>query len=159
MCIRDRAYVGGAAAVVLAAVLYAVGRKPNKPFLRNPDVSSVAALNRAQVELVQAAVATVKAQEASEADWQAPSTPGEVMALQNKLRAAMNGGPDERLEAVTLAGRWGHRALLPLLRRGLRDADARVVEAAAAALDGRRGAPAPAPIQAPRPPRNVARMR
>ena len=155
----SQAYVGGAAAVVLAAVLYAVGRKPNKPFLRNPDVSSVAALNRAQVELVQAAVATVEAQEASKADWQAPSSPGEVMALQNKLRAAMNGGPDERLEAVTLAGRWGHRALLPLLRRGLRDADARVVEAAAAAIDGRRGAPAPAPVQAARPPRNVARMR
>ena len=155
----SQAYVGGAAAVVLAAVLYAVGRKPNKPFLRNPDVSSVAALNRAQVELVQAAVRTVEAQEASEVDWQAPSSPGEVMALQNKLRAAMNGGPDERLEAVTLAGRWGHRALLPLLRRGLRDADARVVEAAAAALDGRRGAPAPTPVQAARPPRNVARMR
>ena len=152
-----QAYIGGAAAVVLAAVLYAVGRRPNKPFLRNPDVASVAALNRAQVELVQAAVAEAE-QQAAESDWQPPSTPGEVLALQNKLRAAMNAGPDERLEAVTLAGRWGHRAVLPLLRQGLRDADSRVVEVAAAALDGRRGAPAPAATTTARPPRNAARL-
>ena len=157
----SQAYVGGAAAVVLAAVLYAVGRKPKKPFLRNPDVASVAALNRAQVELVQSAgdEAEVEAQQASAGDCQAPSSPAEVLALQNHLRTAMNGSPDERLDAVRLAARWGHRAMLPLLRRGLRDADSRVVEAAAAALDGRRGAPAPAPVQAARPPRNVARMR
>ena len=81
-----------------------------------------------------------------------------MLALQNKLRVAMNAGPDERLEAVTLAGRWGHRAVLPLLRQGLRDADSRVVEVAAAALDGRRGAPAPAATTTPRPPRNAARL-
>ena len=152
-----QAYIGGAAAVVLAGVLYAVGRRPNKPFLRNPDVASVAALNRAQVELVQAAVAEAE-QQAAESDWQPPSTPGEVLALQNKLRAAMNAGPDQRLEAVTLAGRWGHRSVLPLLRQGLRDADSRVVEVAAAALDGRRGAPTPATTSTARPPRNAARL-
>ena len=152
-----QAYVGGAAAVVLAGVLYAVGRRPNKPFLRNPDVASVAALDRAQVELVQAAVAEAE-QQAAASDWQPPSTPGEVLALQNTLRAAMNAGPDERLEAVTLAGRWGHRSVLPLLRQGLRDADSRVVEVAAAALDGRRGAPAPAATSTARPPRNAARL-
>ena len=154
----SQAYVGGAAAIALAAVLYAVGRRPNKPFLRNPDVASVAALNRAQVELVQAAVAEAELQQAAEADWQPPSTPGDVLALQKQLRAAMNAGPDDRLEAVTLAGRWGHRDLLPLLRRGLRDSDSRVVEAAAAALDGRRGAPVPQVAKAGRPPRNVARL-
>lgn len=156
----SQAYVGGAAAVVLAAILYAVGRRPSKPFLRNPDVSSVAALNRAQVELVQAAVAEaeVEADQVSLGDWQAPSSPGDVLALQKRLRSAMDGSPDERLEAVRLAGLWGQRALLPLLRRGLRDADSRVVEAAAAALDGRRGAPVLEPAKAARPPRNVARL-
>lgn len=154
----SQAYVGGAAAVALAAVLYAFGRKPSKPFLRNPDVTSVAALNRAQVELVQAAVADAELQEGDAGDWQPPATSGEVLALQKQLRAAMNAGPDERLEAVTIAGRWGHRALLPLLRRGLRDADSRVVEAAAAALHGRRGAAVPQAAKAGRPPRNVARL-
>ncbi|MGC6482121.1 MAG: HEAT repeat domain-containing protein [Synechococcus sp.] len=159
-----QAYVGGAAAVVLAAVLYAVGRRPSKPFLRNPDVTSVAALNRAQMELVQAAADDAQptpapdGQEAS-TDWQAPTSPAQVRALLNQLRAAMNGGPDQRLQAVLLAGCWGHRALLPLLRRGLRDADSRVVVAAASALDGRRGATTPASVQVVRPPRNVARMR
>lgn len=157
--VMSQAYVGGAAAVVLTVVLYTVGRKPKKPFLRNPDVTSVAALNRAQVELVQAAAAEVEAQRTSEQAWQAPTSPREVLELQATLRAAMKGGPDQRLEAVTLAGRWGHRSQLSLLRRGLKDADSRVVEAAAAALEGRRGAPAPAAVQVARPPRNVARMR
>ena len=156
----SQAYVGGVAAVVLAAILYAVGRRPSKPFLRNPDVSSVAALNRAQVELVQTAVSEpeLEADQASLCDWQAPSNPGDVLALQKRLRSAMDGSPDERLEAVRIAGLWQQRALLPLLRRGLRDSDSRVVEAAAAALDGRRGAPVPQVAKAGRPPRNVARL-
>ena len=155
----SQAYVGGAAAVGLAAVRYAVGRKPSKPVLRNPDVTSVAAVNRAHVELVQAAVADAERGEGDDqGDWQPPASSGEMLALQKQLRAAMNAGPDERLEAVTLAGRWGHRDLLPLLRRGLRDSDSRVVEAAAAALDGRRGAPVPQVAKAGRPPRNVARL-
>ena len=52
------------------------------------------------------------------------------------------------------------RSVLPLLRQALRDSDARVVEAAAAAIAPFRGAPAAAPIrQLARPPRNVSRMR
>ena len=43
----------GVATVVLAIILYGLGRKPNKPILRSTDVSEVVALNRAQVELVQ----------------------------------------------------------------------------------------------------------
>jgi hypothetical protein len=51
---------------------------------------------------------------------------------------------------------------LPVLRRGLRDADPRVVEAAAAAIDTHRCAGPIRPserFQPARPPRNVARMR
>lgn len=155
----SQAFVGGAAAIALAAVVYAVGRRPTKPVLRSTDVSSVVAINRAQVELVQAAVAQKEEHAATAMDWKPPATAAERLALQQCLREAMNAGPDQRLEAIILAGRWGHSSVLPLLRRGLRDADSRVMEAAAAALDRRRGAPTLAAVQAARPPRNVARMR
>ena len=155
----SQAFVGGAAALALAAVVYAIGRRPNKPVLRSTDVSNVVALNRAQVELVQAAIAEEEEHAAAAVDWHPPATAAERLALQQCLREAMDSGPDQRLEAVTLAGRWGHASVLPLLRRGLRDADSRVMEAAAAALDHRRGAPKQPTAQAARPPRNVARMR
>ena len=45
----------------------------------------------------------------------------------------MGSGPDQRLEAMIVAGEWGHHSVLDLLRRGLRDSDSRVVEAAASA--------------------------
>ena len=155
----SQAYVGGAAAVVLAAVLVAVGRRPGKTVLRSTDVSRVAALNRAQVELVQQAVAEVEASRDADGVWTPPVTPAERLALERCLREAMGSGPDQRLEAVIVAGEWGHQSVLDLLRRGLRDSDSRVVEAAASALESRRGATRPRAPQAARPPRNVARMR
>jgi HEAT repeat protein len=127
--------------------------------LRSTDVSNVVALNRAQVELVLAAVVQDEEHAAAAVDWEPPTTAAERLALQQCLREAMDSGPDQRLEAVTLAGRWGHASVLPLLRRGLRDADSRVMEAAAAALDHRRGAPKQPAAQVARPPCNVARMR
>ncbi|WP_115019313.1 HEAT repeat domain-containing protein [Synechococcus sp. UW140] len=141
-------FVGGVA-FILAFVLYSLGRRPSKPFLRSTDVSSVAALNRAQVELVQAAVAEAEAEASSaELAWQLPMTTGQALGLKQQLHKAMNGGPDERLEAVVLAGRWGDQSILPLLRRGLRDADSRVMEAAAVAMAHQRGATRVAPSPA-----------
>ncbi|WP_413744998.1 HEAT repeat domain-containing protein [Synechococcus sp. MIT S9451] len=150
-------FVGGAA-FILALVLYSLGRRPSRPFLRSTDVSGVAALNRAQVELVQAAVAEAEAASSSaELEWHSPRSTRESLALQQRLRKAMNGGPDERLEAVTLAGRWGNQSMLPLLRRGLRDSDSRVMEAAAAALADQRGATRVRPSAPVSPPRNASK--
>ena len=127
--------------------------------LRSTDVSKVVALNRAQVELVRASEVEAATLERSDVAWQSPCTSAERLAMQEYLRRAMAAGPDLRLEAITLAGQWGHQSVLPLLRRGLHDADSRVVKAAAAALENRRGASKAAPVQIVRPPRNVARMR
>ena len=155
----SQAYIGGAAAVVLTAVLVAVSRRPGKTVLRSTDVSRVVALNRAQMELVQQAVAAVEASRESDGAWTLPATTAERLSLERCLRQAMRSGPDQRLEAVIVAGEWGHRSVLDLLRRGLRDSDSRVVEAAASALENRRGAARPPAPQVARPPRNVARMR
>ena len=92
--------------------------------------------------------------------FQPPVSSAERISLERRLREAMDqGNPDQRLEAVRVAGQWGHASVLPLLRRGLRDADSLVVEAAATAMERHRGATRPSPAQVARPPRNVARMR
>ena len=149
----------GVATIVLAIILYGLGRKPHKTLLRSTDVSEVVALNRAQVELVQVAEVEEVAERAPVLAWQAPSTSAERLALQQSLRRSMDAGPDLRLQAIKLAGQWGHQSVLPLLRRGLHDSDSRVVEAAAAAIERHRGGHHPASSQTVRPPRNVARMR
>ncbi len=163
----NQLFVGGAA-LVLVAVLWAFGRRPGKTLLRSTDATSVAAINRAQLGLVQASlpqaddqIQSVAAPEASDAAaFMPPVSSAERIALERRLREAMDqGDPGLRLEAVQVAGQWGHASVLPLLRRGLRDADSLVMEAAATAIERHRGATRPAPAQVARPPRNVARMR
>ena len=147
------------AVVLLTAVLW-LRRKPVKPMLSSTDASRVAQINRAQLELVIEPAADGESAELALESWTAQSSPLERLALERRLKADMEAGPEERLRAVRLAARWGHRSALPLLRQALRDSDARVVEAAAAAIAPFRGAPAAAPIrQQARPPRNVSRMR
>ena len=156
--------------VLLPVVAIALGaglliwRRPAKPLLRSTDVSGVVELNRAQLELVIEPSASSEPPVPSEGDawqdaWQPPATARDKAVLQNQLRLRMNQGPDQRLEAVRLAARWGGAQALPVLRRGLRDSDSRVVLEAAAAMESLRSVRAIQPAASARPPRNVARMR
>ena len=160
--------LAGGAALVLVVVLWSLGRRPGKTLLSSTDATSVAAINRAQLGLVQVSSPqqNLETQEGSDqgtgdlAPFQPPVSSAERISLERRLREAMDqGNPDQRLEAVRVAGQWGHASVLPLLRRGLRDADSLVVEAAATAIERHRGATRPSPAQVARPPRNVARMR
>ena len=160
--------LAGGAALVLVVVLWSLGRRPGKTLLSSTDATSVAAINRAQLGLVQVSSPQqdLEAQAGSGkgtgdlAPFQPPVSSAERISLERRLREAMDqGNPDQRLEAVRVAGQWGHASVLPLLRRGLRDADSLVVEAAATAIERHRGATRPSPAQVARPPRNVARMR
>ena len=146
-------------AVVLLTVVLWLRRKPVKPMLSSTDASRVALINRAQLELVIEPAADGESADASLVSWTAPTTALERLALERRLKADMAAGPEERLRAVRLAAQWGHRSALPLLRQALRDSDARVVEAAAAAIEPFRGAAAAPTRQPARPPRNVSRMR
>ena len=147
-------------AVVLLTVVLWLRRKPVKPMLSSTDASGIARLNRAQLELVIEPDSLDDGTDASLGSWLAPTTALERLALERRLKTSMEAGPDERLRAVRLAGQWGHRCVLPLLRQALRDSDSRVVEEAAAAIAPFRGTPAAAPTrQLARPPRNVSRMR
>ncbi|MXY62004.1 MAG: hypothetical protein F4Y87_00870 [Synechococcus sp. SB0665_bin_28] len=55
------------------------------------------------------------------------------------LKSAYDSGSQARLDAMEDMVAWGHPACLPLLRRGLRDADLRVVGLAARGLERFRG--------------------
>jgi hypothetical protein len=146
-------------AVGLLAVFLWLQRKPLKPMLSSTDASAVAQLNRTQLELVIEAEQLSKIEDLDLSAWTSPVTVQETISLQKALRFGMNSGPEERLLAVRQAARWGHRSVLPLLRRALRDSDPRVVESAAQAIEPFRSTPHRTVVQAARPPRNVSRMR
>ena len=146
-------------AVGLLAVFLWLQRKPVKPMLSSTDASAVAQLNRTQLELVIEAEQLSKIEDVELSAWTSPVTVQETISLQKALRFGMNSGPEERLLAVRQAARWGHRSVLPLLRRALRDSDLRVVESAAQAIEPFRSTPHRKVVQAARPPRNVSRMR
>jgi hypothetical protein len=146
-------------AVGLLAVFLWLQRKPIKPMLSSTDASAVAQLNRTQLELVIEAEQLSKIEDVDLSAWTSPVTAQETISLQKALRFGMNSGPEERLRAVRQAARWGHRSVLPLLRRALHDSDSRVVEEAALAIEPFRSSPHRKVVQASRPPRNVSRMR
>ncbi|MFM7086244.1 MAG: HEAT repeat domain-containing protein [Cyanobium sp.] len=149
---------------VLVAGFWLTGRRRPRPFLRSTDTLAVAALNRAQIERLRQPEPSgdAAAPEPSESEGiaaveppQATPRPAELgrlvpalSPLERRRRLAQlirlaRGSRDERLQAMTMAGAWRQRELLPLLRRGLRDPDPAVMAAAAAAIDRFRGRPTP----------------
>lgn len=68
-----------------------------------------------------------------------PSGPQQRRQMLRYLKSAYDKGSNARLAAMEDMVAWGHPACLPLLRRGLRDADLRVVGLAACGLERFRG--------------------
>ena len=81
--------------------------------------------------------------------------------LKKQLNQLIAGGPRERLQAIILSDLWGHKSILPILRRGLKDSDSDVVAAAAMAIAKHKGFsyPLDQETETRRPPRNAALMR
>ena len=153
-----------AVAALLLVLWFAAARRRPRPLLRSTDTSAIAALNRAQIADLKRGIPPLPPQPASSA----PQLPGPAdaaarAALLRSLHTGLCGAGAARLEAIRTARAWGHPAVLPLLRRGLRDVDPAVVREAALALErfrGRRVPPLPLLVQpAPPLPRNVARTR
>ena len=167
-----------AVAAALLAALWLLGRR-RQPLIRDADTSAVAALNRAQIALVQARVEGPQATVAGPAGAatqgllgsDSPESPGnssgqdrpttlplperrathEVLRFRATLRRLYNQGGASRLEAVQAAHQWGDPSTLPLLRQALRDPDPAVVREAAAAIHRFRGRPGPTAKKAPQP--------
>ena len=93
-------------------------------------------------------------------DWKPPSELRVKMALRRSLALAMKSGPEERLNAIMMAGIWGDKKLLPLLKQGLKDYDVRIVKASANAIEKhKKTKPAELNIKNQRLPLNVSLMR
>jgi hypothetical protein len=170
--------LGALAAAFLAGLWLTTRRRP-RPFLRSHDTSAVAALNRSQIAQVSLqaswpptgtlpdsdgitpvndiAVGAGSPWPASWPELPAPSAVRQRLDLLRQLEAWSQGTASDRRRAMALAHRWGHRSVLPLLRRGLRDTDPLVMAEAAAAMQNFRGRSllTPAPSQISAAPRQV----
>ena len=93
-------------AVVLLTVVLWLRRKPVKPMLSSTDTSTVAQLNRAQLELVIKSSPPDSASGDPLATWTAPQTEQDRLALQKRLRQSMALGPEQRIDAVREAALW-----------------------------------------------------
>lgn len=151
--------------IVLAGVVAAcwVLGRPKRNILRSTDASAIAALNRGQMELVIPGGGNDSTTQASSAMVVLPAASdrrgrGELLKqLEQQFRA----GGEQRRTAMAICQLWRHREALPLIRRGLRDADQVVAQLAAEAMTNFRGRSS-APIAGAQPlklPRNVSRMR
>jgi hypothetical protein len=152
----------GALAAFLAVLIWVGSRRKPTPFA-SLDASAVAALNRAQISLVQhdAERLSASSSSAAAASWALPADSREQVAFLKSLHAQLAGDTGERLAAMQAARAWGHRATLPLLKRGLRDSNLEVVLEAAQAMERFRGrcTPVVSPKPQPRFPRNASLTR
>jgi hypothetical protein len=151
----------------LAVLIWVGSRRKPTPFA-SLDASAVAALNRAQISLVQRnlvdpndELSSAPSSSATAMNWALPADPRGQAAFLKGLQAQLAGDTGERLAAMQAARAWGHRATLPLLKRGLRDSNLEVVLEAAQAMERFRGRCTPVGSSKPQPrlPRNAALTR
>jgi len=153
------------AGLALTLALWTLGRKPFQTLFRDNSEGIYSRFPLAQSSLVQDKNFGSHNKNAGELaknqTWQLPKTARERIDLRKQLSAAISADPEKRLQAIHIAELWGHPSVLPILKRGLRDSDSRVVCAAAKAIEKYRGSGSPAKsLQTTgRPPRNVALMR
>jgi len=151
--------------IVIAGVLAAcwVLGRPKRNILRSTDASGIAALNRGQMELVIPSDGSNSSNQGSQDTVVLPAASdrrGRHQLLQ-ELEQQFRAGGEQRRTAMAICQLWCHREALPLIRRGLRDADQVVAQLAAEAMTHFRGRSS-LPVASPQPlklPRNVSRMR
>ncbi|WP_320673907.1 HEAT repeat domain-containing protein [Prochlorococcus sp. MIT 1341] len=151
----------GSAAFLVVLVMWSLGRRPNQKIFGNTVASQIVDMNRTQISLMNSPKGKKSidflSQKASEDVFEAPQTARERAQLQRQLQQLMNKGPEERLKAIQICTKWGHKSVLPFLRRGLKDSDPHVVFAAANAIkEQKNNIPL---IQEKVLPRNVSLMR
>ena len=159
--------LAGATALIIAVLLWGFGKKPRGGFIQHNGQKNIKAHNFEQIALVhnsqESSIQKAIVHLINETEWEPPKNTQERIILRKQLQKLFTGNPDERLQAVTLSDLWGHTTVLPILRKGLRDSDSRVMAKAASALEKHRGVPTSTNNGQEkgtlRPPRNVALMR
>ena len=154
-----------ATGLTIALALLVLGRKP-KELLSNPLKAKEGLTdNQAKISLVSSKINFLSQSKGIkkqlEVQWERPTSEKDRINLKKYLMQSISSCPEQRLEAVRIAGLWGNRSVIEVLLRGLKDSDARVVCEAASAIEQFKKTCAPKKIQRSiaRPPRNVALMR
>ncbi len=133
----------GATALILALILWSFGKKPKEGIFSKISPKAIKELSEPQISLVaKKDISSVKRgsdQFFKKNHWQPPKSLKERKNLKDHLRKLMSSNPEDRLKAITIAQEWGTTNVLPILRRGLKDSDSRVVVAAASAIEKYRG--------------------
>ena len=127
--------LAGSFALILALVLWGLGKNPQKS-LRKVSKIKLLDSNREQISLLK--TYSKPQAENIEKEWEVPKTQAERINLRRKLFRLISNGPEERLVAVQIAANWGDKKLLPILRRGLKDSDSRIVITAAQGIQKHR---------------------
>ena len=158
----------GATALIIGLIIWSFGKKPKEAFIGTINPDTLEGLNKQDITLVEKRTVSrnkqISPQSLQESDWQPPKSAKQRKNLQDNLRKLMSGNPEERLEAIAMADKWQSFDVLPILRRGLKDSDSRVIVASASAINKYRGVPNSTiilnqEVGVSLPPRNVARMR
>tara|TARA_Y100001968_G_C18941242_1_gene518829 strand:- start:33 stop:524 length:492 start_codon:yes stop_codon:yes gene_type:complete len=155
------------AGLSLALIIIGTGKTPHMLFSRLSKNKGISSSSNIEISLIEN---PKKAREQNrflidqaENEWKKPITSQERITLKKHLLKAITSNPKSRLKAIQAASLWGDPWVLPLLRKGLKDSDSRVVCAAAAAISKYKGKSTKShkiknqPTS--RPPRNVALMR
>lgn len=128
--------------VLVGALLLQRRRRPPSPQpLASPQQAS-ASEEPADADLAQGQEASLSpwaSQDHAKTERPQPLAPQQRRKMLRYLESAYNKGAEARLAAMEDMVAWGHPSCLPLLRRGLRDADLRVVGLAARGLERFRG--------------------
>ncbi len=152
--------LAGAAAFSLAFILWGLGKQPSSGlFQKNASKIKPTSFHDFPALVKSSEKSNLSISITSEAVLELPKNSQEKILLQKKIQKLIAAGPVERLQAVKLADWWGNHSVLPILLRGLKDSDSRVVEVAARALSKYKGLPSLKALQkeeSRRPPRNVA---
>ena len=141
--------------LVIALLLLGLGKKPNILFARLNQTKGFSKQRDETITLIANQKSLLKKENI---EWEPPRSPIEEISLKKNIRAAMLSHPDARLKAIKIADHWGDKWVIPILKRGLKDSDSRVVCAAAIAITKYKSNKKITQAKG-RPPLNVALMR
>tara|TARA_B100000700_G_C14828464_1_gene753347 strand:+ start:315 stop:785 length:471 start_codon:yes stop_codon:yes gene_type:complete len=150
----------GSLAVILSILLWGLGKKPLKTINRASQENLLVSSNQTKTTLVTKISHQSILLKQQEPEWQTPKNERERYHLRSKLFLLISSGPEERLQAVNIASKWGNASVLSILKIGLKDSDSRVVFAAAEGIKKFKKVPIIKKSQSTeRPPLNVFLMR
>ncbi len=131
-------FFAAGAALLVALTLFGLGKKPKRLFEK--DFSGNRSIDSPSL-VIPSKKLQEKQYEAKSTNllFHLPKTSQERFLLKQKLNKLIALNPADRLLAVRIASQWGNQSVLPILRRGLRDVDRRVVQSAAEGISKFKG--------------------